>query len=308
LNLPLYVCVMFEKLQSKWKVGGTQVLIILCTFAIGGSLTGYLGRKLLVLAGIEKGWYFLPIYIIVVTIIWPMMVLLVSIPFGQFRFFSRYLGRMANKLGISGTKSSQTPDSTAPSQVSLAIFASGAGSNAAQIIEHFRNHPHIQVGCIVCNKEGAGVIQIAHNQGIKLIMIDKERFFRGDGHVHELKGLGIDFIVLAGFLWKIPASLIEAFPNRMVNIHPALLPKYGGKGMYGLHVHQAVVANQERETGITIHQVDAQYDHGKHIFQARCPVEPTDTPEMVAQKVHQLEHKYFPAIIEKTILELQNQG
>lgn len=299
---------MFEKLQQKWKVGGLQVLVILCTFAIGGSLTGYVGRKLMVWMGIQEQWYFLPLYLIVVTLLWPLMVLLVSIPFGQFKFFTSYLSRMAAKLGLVKAKNTQNADIQSNKKTTIAIFASGAGSNAREIIRYFQNHPQIEVGCLACNKPGAGAIQVAQDQQIPVVMIDKERFFRGDGHVHELKGLGIDFIVLAGFLWKIPVSLINAYPQKIVNIHPALLPKYGGKGMYGSFVHEAVIANGDSESGITIHFVDAQYDHGKHIFQARCPVDPSDSPADLAKKVHALEHRHFPVILEKTILDLQNQG
>jgi phosphoribosylglycinamide formyltransferase-1 len=185
----------------------------------------------------------------------------------------------------------------------IAIFASGAGSNAARIIDHFRQHATIKVGLIVCNKPGAGVLGIAEKAGIPTLLIEKEPFYRGDGYVGALKERGIGFIVLAGFLWKIPATLVRAWPGKIINIHPALLPKYGGKGMYGRYVHEAVVAAGEKETGITIHYVDELYDHGKALFQIRVEVEAGDTPESVAEKVQQLEHRYFPEIIEKVIAE-----
>jgi formyltetrahydrofolate-dependent phosphoribosylglycinamide formyltransferase len=188
----------------------------------------------------------------------------------------------------------------------LAIFASGAGSNAAKILDHLRDHPQLKVSLIVCNKPGAGVIQIAEKEGIKVLMIEKEPFFRGDAYLPQLAAEGINFIVLAGFLWKIPPALIQAYPGRIINIHPALLPNYGGKGMYGHHVHEAVIANREKESGITIHYVDEHYDHGDVIFQARCPVEESDTPETLAAKIHQLEHRHFPEQVEKTAL-LQNR-
>ena len=190
--------------------------------------------------------------------------------------------------------------------INIAIFASGAGSNAAKILEHLRNHPQLKVGLIVCNKPGAGVIQIAEKEGVDVLLIEKEPFFRGDAYVPELKAAGIQFIVLAGFLWKIPPALIQAFPGRIINIHPALLPKYGGKGMYGHHVHEAVIANGEKESGITIHYVDELYDHGDVIFQARCAVDENDTASTLAAKIHQLEHQYFPGQVEKTAL-LQNR-
>jgi phosphoribosylglycinamide formyltransferase-1 len=183
----------------------------------------------------------------------------------------------------------------------IAIFASGAGSNARQIIRHFRNHPVIRISLIVCNKPGAGVLQIAEEEKIPILMLEKESFFRGDGYVDAFRKAGIDFIVLAGFLWKIPDSLIKAYTGRIVNIHPALLPKFGGKGMYGAHVHEAVIAAGEKESGITIHYVDEYYDHGQPIFQSTVEIVPTDTPDTLATKIHQLEHKYYPIIIEEIL-------
>jgi len=183
-------------------------------------------------------------------------------------------------------------------KVRLAIFASGTGTNAQKIIDYFRAHPTIQVALIVCNKAGAGVLSIASREGIPHILIDKEKFFRGNAYVDELKGSGIDFIVLAGFLWKIPDGLIKAFPRKIVNIHPALLPKFGGKGMYGNFVHEAVIKAGEKVSGITIHYVDEHYDNGDTIFQVRCAVLQSDTPDSLAQRIHLLEHAHYPAIIE----------
>ncbi len=185
----------------------------------------------------------------------------------------------------------------------IAIFASGAGSNAQKIIGHFHQHPQIQVGLVVCNKPGAGVIGIAEKHQIPVLLIEKEPFFRGDAYVSALQAQGISFVVLAGFLWKIPPALVAAYRGAMVNIHPALLPKYGGKGMYGSHVHEAVIANKETESGITIHYVNEFFDEGAPIFQASCAVLPSDTPETLAAKIHALEHQYFPIIIEKCLLK-----
>lgn len=183
----------------------------------------------------------------------------------------------------------------------IAVFASGAGSNAAQIIDRFRTHQTIQVALIVCNKPDAGVLKIATTKNIPSLIIEKENFFHGDAYVKELKEKEIDFIVLAGFLWKIPAALIKAFPDKIINIHPALLPKYGGKGMYGQYVHQAVIDNQETESGITIHYVDEVYDNGKTIFQATCAVHPTDTASLLAQRIAVLEHTHYPEVVERVI-------
>ncbi len=206
----------------------------------------------------------------------------------------------------------------------IAVFASGAGSNTAKIIERLTPTfaeasvgkpnpspggegsniaPKIEVALIVCNKPGAGVLKIAAENNIPTLLIDKEKFFRGDGHVQELKERGIDFIVLAGFLWKIPSVLIKAFPKKIINIHPALLPQYGGKGMYGQFVHEAIIKNKEKESGITIHYVDELYDHGDIIFQAHCPVLNNDTAETLASRIHQLEHQFFPKVIEQVIRE-----
>jgi len=187
----------------------------------------------------------------------------------------------------------------------IAIFASGAGSNAKQIIEYFSNHPVVQVAMVVCNKPGAGVLDIAAQYHIPALLIEKEQFFRGDAYVDELKEAKIDFIILAGFLWKIPSALIQAYPNRIINIHPALLPKYGGKGMYGQFVHEAVLAAKEAESGITIHIVDELYDHGQTIFHASCSVLPGDTPATLAQRIHALEHKHYPEVIEQFIMNNQ---
>ena len=183
----------------------------------------------------------------------------------------------------------------------IAVFASGAGSNAAKIIEHFRAHKNIQVALIVCNKPGAGVLKVAASKNIPSLFIEKEKFFQGDAYIKELKEKEIDFIVLAGFLWKIPLAVIKAFPASIINIHPALLPKYGGKGMYGQYVHQAVIDNKETESGITIHYVDEVYDNGKTIFQVTCPVYSTDTAGLLAQRIAELEHTHYPEVIERVI-------
>lgn len=186
--------------------------------------------------------------------------------------------------------------------INIAIFASGAGSNAQKIIDYLRGSNDIKVCLIVCNNPDAGVIDIAKAEQIELLLINKHRFVN-DGYLPELQLLKIDFLILAGFLWKVPDVLIHAYPKKIINIHPALLPKFGGKGMYGHHVHQAVIAANETESGITIHFVDEQYDHGAIIFQEKCTISQEDTPETLAKKVHVLEHKYYPLIIEKTVLQ-----
>ena len=188
------------------------------------------------------------------------------------------------------------------SNIRLAIFASGSGTNAQKIIDRFRGHPQIEVTLVVCNKPGAGVLGIAEREGIPTLLLERERFLKGDAYVPILAQARIDWVILAGFLWKVPSVLVNAYPHHILNIHPALLPKYGGKGMYGHFVHEAVVAAGEPESGITIHFVDDQYDHGQTLFQATCALEPGDTPESLARKIQVLEHRYYPEVIERAVL------
>jgi phosphoribosylglycinamide formyltransferase-1 len=183
----------------------------------------------------------------------------------------------------------------------IAIFASGTGSNAQKIIDHFRNSPIARVTLIVCNKPGAGVLRIAEKEHIPSILIEKELFLNTDHYIQQLQKINIDMVVLAGFLWKIPANLVQAFPNHIINIHPALLPKYGGKGMYGHFVHEAVIKAGEKESGITIHYVNEKYDDGAPILQERCTITPDDTPESLAAKVLVLEHQWYPVIVERLL-------
>lgn len=180
----------------------------------------------------------------------------------------------------------------------LAIFASGIGTNAEKIIEHFRGSNLANVALIVCNKSGAGVLTIAEKNQIPTLLIEKVHFDNSTSYLQELAAFEIDFIVLAGFLWKMPATIINAYPKAIINIHPALLPKYGGKGMYGSKVHEAVIAACDKESGITIHYVNEQYDEGAIIFQATCNIEAGDTAEILANKVHLLEHAHFARVVE----------
>ena len=281
---------MLKKLQQRWKVNGINLLLIITTFALGGSLCGIAGRKILLLTGIEKGFAWIFAYIIIITLLWPLCVLLISIPLGQFSFFKKYLQRIWARMSNKQHK-----------PVSIAIFASGAGSNAQKIIDKFKEDHSAKIVLIVCNKPGTGVLDIAAKEHIPSLMIEKNRFLEGDHYLEELRKKQVDLIILAGFLWKIPVGLINAYPQNIINIHPALLPKYGGKGMYGARVHQAVIDAREKESGITIHYVDEIYDHGKIILQANCPVEEEDTADSLAAKVHALEHLHYPAVIEKLV-------
>ncbi len=185
--------------------------------------------------------------------------------------------------------------------IRLAIFASGSGSNAERISDYFSNHSSISIDLFLTNNPQAGVIERGKRLGIPTLVFDKKSFTSSEKILEILKKQEIDFIILAGFLWLIPEMYIKAFPNKIINIHPALLPKYGGKGMWGHHVHEAVVANQETESGITIHYVNEHYDEGRIIFQATCIVDVLDTPEDVAKKIQQLEHTHFPVVIENLL-------
>ena len=184
--------------------------------------------------------------------------------------------------------------------IRLAIYDSGQGTNAREIIRYFHEEGHlvlnrrVQICLIICNKTGAGILDIAKTAGIPVLLIEKEKFFRGSHYLDEFADRNISFIVLAGFLWKIPAELIRAYPDRILNIHPALLPAYGGKGMYGKAVHEAVVAAREQQSGITIHYVDELYDHGRIFFQASVALSPQETAESLAEKIHVLEHRHYP--------------
>ncbi len=183
----------------------------------------------------------------------------------------------------------------------LAIFASGSGSNAQKITEYFKNNPSICIDCILSNRKDSYVLERAKQLNIKSFTFDRTDFYDTDKVLAILEERNIDFIILAGFLWLIPQKIIQKYSNRIINIHPALLPKFGGKGMFGIKVHQAVVDAGEKESGITIHYVNERYDEGATIFQAKCLVDPNDTPENVAEKVHKLEYEYFPKVIEEVV-------
>ena len=183
----------------------------------------------------------------------------------------------------------------------LAIIASGSGSNAENIHDYFKNSEDVEITLILTNNPSAFVIERAKKLNVKCIVFNRQQFATSDEIVQELKLNEIDLVVLAGFLWLIPSKLIEAFPNRIINIHPALLPNYGGKGMYGAKVHEAVIENGEDVSGITIHYVNDKYDEGEMIFQIATEVTPEDTPDSLAQKIHSLEYEHFPKVIERVM-------
>jgi phosphoribosylglycinamide formyltransferase 1 len=184
----------------------------------------------------------------------------------------------------------------------IAIFASGNGTNAQRIIEYFQGSHQISIEMILSNNCDAYVLERARKAKIPTVCFSRKDFYESNFILDILTVQGIAFIVLAGFLWLIPEYLLHAYKGNIINIHPALLPKYGGKGMYGMRVHEAVIQSGDDESGITIHQVNKNYDEGQIIFQEKCPVEPGDTPGSLAEKIHRLEYKYFPMVIESLVL------
>ena len=186
--------------------------------------------------------------------------------------------------------------------VRIAVLASGSGTNAENIIRYFEKNKSVKVTAVISNRKKAKVLERASNLNVSSYYFDKNEFFEGD-KVVTLLSEKADFVILAGFLLKIPLNILTAFPNKIINIHPALLPKYGGKGMYGMHVHNAVKAENEKETGITIHYVNENYDEGAVIFQATTPVRLEDSAEDIAKNIHVLEQKHFPQVIESVLLK-----
>jgi phosphoribosylglycinamide formyltransferase-1 len=183
----------------------------------------------------------------------------------------------------------------------LAIFASGSGTNAENIIRYFQNKPQIRVSCICTNRADAYVAERVRPYNVPVLVFSRQDFYETNKVLDYLEENKIDWIILAGFLWLIPVNLIDRYASRIINIHPALLPKYGGKGMYGSSVHKAVVENREKQSGITIHFVNNEYDKGNIIFQATCDIDPDDTPDALASKVHALEYQHFPRVIEEVV-------
>lgn len=190
----------------------------------------------------------------------------------------------------------------------IAILASGSGSNAETIAHYFANSPHTRIACIMTNRADAGVIERAKRLSIPIYIYSNAEMRAGDKPLSQLEELGVNLVILAGYLCLISEPWLKRYPQRILNIHPALLPHYGGKGMYGMNVHKAVVEAGETHSGITIHLVDEQYDHGAHLLQATCPVYPTDSPERLAERIHTLEHHFFAPTIEQYLHMLAEQA
>ena len=199
----------------------------------------------------------------------------------------------------------QKPDNLKVTNKNLAIFASGSGSNAEAFFKYFRGNKNINICLLLSNNKKAFALQRADKFGVPTITFEREELYENESVIDTLKAYQIDFIILAGFMWKVPSNLIESYQGKIVNIHPALLPKYGGKGMYGMNVHKAVLEAGEKESGITIHHVTEDYDEGEIIFQCKCEVRPSDLPETLAERVQKLEHKFYPQIVENTLTNLK---
>ncbi len=297
---------MFKKLQQKWGVNGINMVLIITTFALGGSACARVAGLILKLSSLEKNSIWWIIYILLVTILWPICVILISFPLGQFKFFKNYLFRIWSKMSGKASENNSKNAKITKKQTKIAIFASGKGSNADNIISYFKLNQKADVALIVSDNAAAGVLDVAEKNNIPVMVLSKEDRLNYASCIKHLSKNEIDFIVLAGYLKKIPASLISQYPDKIINIHPALLPKYGGKGMYGANVHRAVIENKEKESGITIHFVDEVYDHGKIIFQEKCEIENGETIESLANKIHILEYKHFPQVI-ANVIQKQNQ-
>lgn len=190
---------------------------------------------------------------------------------------------------------------THTAQKKIVVFASGSGTNAENIIKYFQKQPNASVVAAFSNKRSAKVLKRAHDLNVKALHFDRDALYNSYDVLHILEDINPDLIVLAGFMWIFPEDILKRFPNKIVNIHPALLPKYGGKGMYGMHVHEAIIQNKEKESGISIHYVNENYDEGEIIFQAKTDISEEDTPESLAEKIHKLEYKHFPEILQQLL-------
>lgn len=291
---------MFDKLQKKWGISGWRFFWVMIVFAFTGTTAAWLTAKITGWMNIESysfAWWSLKIGMLLIG--YQILLLSYGFIFGQFAFFWQYERKILASMRI-------LPKLPVPAK--LIVFASGAGSNAKRLIEYFNDDAEkskiARVTLIVCNKPEAGVIEIAEKAGIPVKMINRKELEIG-AYDKELSKAG-QWIILAGFLLKIPPSLIQMFPQRIINIHPALLPLHGGNGMYGRHVHEAVLATGAMETGITIHFVNDKYDQGPTIFQARVMLDQNETPTTIASKIHELEHRHYPEQIEMLVVNAKN--
>lgn len=282
---------MFNRLKERWKVNSLNLVLIICTFALGGSACAKVGKGIMSLTSLESGFIWWFIYIILISLLWPICVLLISIPLGQFVFFKNYIQRIGGKLF---RKMNSSP-------TKIAIFASGKGSNAENIIRFSKQTGLFSVSVLVTNNPNGGIWDISKKYNLPCLLVTNEDWAKADSIEADLKNHKVEWIVLAGFLKKIPSALISAFSGKIINIHPALLPEFGGVGMYGNRVHQAVISSGKKESGMTIHWVDEHYDNGDIIFAAKCDVLPNDTPETLETRVRSLEILHYPRVIAECI-------
>jgi phosphoribosylglycinamide formyltransferase-1 len=192
-------------------------------------------------------------------------------------------------------------------QKKIVVFASGSGTNTENIIKYFQNSPESRVVAVFSNRRSAGVLKKAHDLNVKALYFDRNSFYHSNELLYVLQDMDPDLIVLAGFLWMFPENILQRFPGKIINIHPALLPKYGGKGMYGDKVHKAIIDNREKESGITIHYVNERYDEGEIVFQKTVNIDRGDTPESLASKIHELEYTFFPKVIEELLQDKKSE-
>ena len=291
-------CPMFKKLRQHWGVGPIDLFLILTTFALTGTTTAWITRVItswVPASPWSPSWITLKLIILVFG--YQILILIFGFLLGQFSFFWNYEKKILTRLGLLAGRRKK--------MVRLAVFASGTGTNFQRLIEEFRTDKKTSISLLVCDKPAAGALKIAEKNGIPVRITNPAELTEGLTLGEFLKENRIDYLILAGFLKKIPPHIIDLFPRRIINIHPALLPKYGGKGMYGAKVHEAVIRSGDRESGITIHFVDEHYDAGDIIFRKKCVVDEKETADSLAKKIHALEHENYGEQIKK-LIESQN--
>ncbi|MEO5500947.1 MAG: phosphoribosylglycinamide formyltransferase [Ginsengibacter sp.] len=267
------------------------------TFAITGSLTAWLSNKIGVWLFLDKfsfAWWFSKIMVFIFG--YQVLILIIGFGLGQFPFFWNYEKKILRSLHLL----KKVNENEINPIKNICLFVSGTGTNAQKIIDHFKGHHSIRIVLMVCNNPKAGAITIAKQENIPLLLINKSSLLESP-FINQLSTYNIDLIVLAGFLLKIPDALLRNYPGKIINIHPALLPAYGGAGMYGAAVHKAVIADGQKESGITIHYVDGEYDHGEIILQKRFDLDENESIESLTGKIRSLEHENFAPTIEKLL-------
>lgn len=294
---------MFTRLKKHWKADNKKLFLILLTFAITGSLTAWLSNKIGVWLFLDKfsfAWWLSKILVFIFG--YQVLILIIGFCLGQFPFFWNYEKKILRSLHLL----KKINENEINQIKNICLFVSGVGTNAQKIIDHFKNHHSIRIVLMVCNNPKAGAITIAKKENIPLLLINKSTL-RESAFLNQLSPYNIDLIVLAGFLLKIPDALLRTYPGKIINLHPALLPDYGGAGMFGIAVHKAVIADRPKESGITIHYVDGEYDHGEIILQKRFGLDENESIDTLVGKIRSLEHENFAPTIEK-LLSINEKG